>query len=119
MQTMKARLAAGETLFGTFLTLGSPFAAESLGMLGWDWLLVDLEHGGGNEAQLVGQLMGCTAAGMFSIGNTKPESSIIGSRKKNVDVIIACCCVAEIVDTNSPSPRVVSRYTSVRPNRSR
>ena len=38
MQTMKARLSAGETLFGTFLTLGSPFAAESLGMLGWDWL---------------------------------------------------------------------------------
>src|SRR6218665_221581 len=45
--SLKSRLAAGETLIGTFLTLGSPQAAESLGLLGFDWLLVDLEHGGG------------------------------------------------------------------------
>ena len=64
---MKARLAAGETLFGTFLTLGSPFAAESLGLLGWDWLLVDLEHGGGDESLLVGQLMGCSSAGVHAL----------------------------------------------------
>ena len=25
-------------------------------------------------------------------------------RKKNVDVIIACCCVCEIVETNKPEP---------------
>ena len=47
---MKTRLAAGETLIGTFLTLGSPLAAESLGLAGFDWLLVDLEHGGGDES---------------------------------------------------------------------
>jgi hypothetical protein len=29
---MKERLAAGETLFGTFLSLGSPLAAEALGL---------------------------------------------------------------------------------------
>ena len=46
---------------------------------------------------------------MFSIGNTKPERYIIGIRKKNVDVIIACCCVCEIVEMNSPRPSVVSR----------
>src|SRR3954466_6928899 len=73
MQTMKARLAAGETLFGTFLTLGSPFAAESLGMLGWDWLLVDLEHGGGDESQLVGQLMGCRAAGVHALAPVESD----------------------------------------------
>jgi len=54
---MKARLAAGETLFGSFLTLGSPLAAEALGLAGWDWLLVDLEHGGGDESLLLGQLL--------------------------------------------------------------
>src|SRR4051794_15799445 len=76
MTPMKARLAAGETLFGTFLTLGSPFAAESLGMLGWDWLLVDLEHGGGDESKLVGQLMGCRAAGVHALG--RGESDVRG-----------------------------------------
>ena len=84
MQTMKARLAAGETLFGTFLTLGSPFAAESLGMLGWDWLLVDLEHGGGNEAQLVGQLMGCTAAGTHAL--VRVESDVRGRSARALDL---------------------------------
>src|SRR5918995_41096 len=64
---MKARLAAGETLFGTFLTLGSPLAAESLALAGFDWLLVDLEHGGGDESLLLGQLLGATAGGAHAL----------------------------------------------------
>src|SRR6478736_3825083 len=84
MQTMKARLAAGETLFGTFLTLGSPFAAESLGLLGWDWLLVDLEHGGGDESKLVGQLMGCTAAGTHAL--VRVESDVRGRSARALDL---------------------------------
>jgi hypothetical protein len=38
-----------------------------------------------------------------------PDRYIMGSRKKNVDVIIACCWVDEMVDTNSPRPSVQSR----------
>src|SRR5436190_21817257 len=64
---MKARLAAGETLFGSFLTLGSPLAAESLGLAGFDWLLVDLEHGGGDESLLLGQLLAASAAGVHAL----------------------------------------------------
>ena len=81
---MKARLAAGETLFGTFLTLGSPFAAESLGLLGWDWLLVDLEHGGGDESQLVGQLMGCSSAGVHAL--VRVESDVRGRTARALDL---------------------------------
>jgi 2-keto-3-deoxy-L-rhamnonate aldolase RhmA len=84
MTPMKARLAAGETLFGTFLTLGSPFAAESLGMLGWDWLLVDLEHGGGDESKLVGQLMGCRAAGVHALARV--ESDVRGRSARALDL---------------------------------
>ena len=72
---MKARLAAGETLFGTFLTLGSPFAAESLGLAGLDWLLVDLEHGGGDESLLLGQLLGATAAACTRSCASNPTSA--------------------------------------------
>src|SRR4051812_40712773 len=81
---MKARLAAGETLFGTFLTLGSPFAAESLGLLGWDWLLVDLEHGGGDESLLLGQLMGCSAAGVHAL--VRVESDVRGRTARALDL---------------------------------
>ena len=81
---MKARLAAGETLFGTFLTLGSPFAAESLGLLGWDWLLVDLEHGGGDESKLVGQLMGCSSAGVHAL--VRVESDVRGRTARALDL---------------------------------
>jgi 2-keto-3-deoxy-L-rhamnonate aldolase RhmA len=71
---MKARLAAGETLFGTFLTLGSPLAAEALGYAGFDWLLVDLEHGGGDESLLLGQLLGCTAAGVHPLVRVETDA---------------------------------------------
>ena len=47
--------------------------------------------------------------GMFSIGNTKPDRNIMGSRKKNTVVIMACCWVCDTVDTNRPRPSVVIR----------
>jgi hypothetical protein len=55
---------------------------------------------------------------MFSIGKTKPEKNIMGSMKKKIAVIIACCCVREIVEIKSPNPSVVMRKMRLR-NRSR
>ena len=43
---------------------------------------------------------------MLAIGNAKPERSIAGKKKRNVD-IIACCCVRLIVETMRPTPKVV------------
>jgi 2-keto-3-deoxy-L-rhamnonate aldolase RhmA len=37
--------------------MGSSFAAEACALGGFDWLLVDLEHGAGGEEGLVGQLL--------------------------------------------------------------
>jgi 2-keto-3-deoxy-L-rhamnonate aldolase RhmA len=81
---MKARLAAGETLFGTFLTLGSPLAAESLGLAGFDWLLVDLEHGGGDESRLLGQLLGARAADVHAL--VRVESDVRGRTARALDL---------------------------------
>jgi 2-keto-3-deoxy-L-rhamnonate aldolase RhmA len=82
--TMKARLAAGETLFGSFLTLGSPLAAESLGLAGFDWLLVDLEHGGGDESLLLPQLLGARAAGVHAL--VRVESDVRGRSARALDI---------------------------------
>lgn len=58
---LRDRLAAGETLFGTFLGLGSSLAAEACAVAGFDWLLVDLEHGGGDERALLQQQLAAEA----------------------------------------------------------
>jgi 4-hydroxy-2-oxoheptanedioate aldolase len=61
---LHARLAAGETLFGAFAGLGSPVATEIMARSGFDWLIIDLEHGAGTETDLLANLhaMGATPA---------------------------------------------------------
>ncbi|GAB4473960.1 MAG: aldolase/citrate lyase family protein [Burkholderiaceae bacterium] len=41
---LKRRLRAGETLYGCWLALGAPLAAEALSHAGFDFLVVDTEH---------------------------------------------------------------------------
>ena len=38
-------LRAGEPAFGTFMALGSALGAEQLAHVGFDWLVIDQEHG--------------------------------------------------------------------------
>src|SRR4051812_5589892 len=55
-QSLRARILGGETLFGAWAGLGSPMAAELMGRAGYDWVLIDLEHGAGTEADLLAHL---------------------------------------------------------------
>jgi len=64
MPDVRGRLAAGETLYGTFLGLGSTLATEACAVAGFDWLLVDLEHGGGDEHTLLHQQVVAEAPGV-------------------------------------------------------
>ena len=57
MTTLRQRVRDGVDLRGTFLNLGSPLVAEVLALSGFDWLLVDLEHGSRSEEALIGQLL--------------------------------------------------------------
>lgn len=41
---LKRRVRAGETLYGCWLSLGAPLAAEALSHAGFDFLVVDTEH---------------------------------------------------------------------------
>ncbi|KAJ8497500.1 hypothetical protein OPV22_008052 [Ensete ventricosum] len=45
--SLKSRLAAGETLYGLFLLSASPTLAEIAGLAGYDYVVVDMEHGPG------------------------------------------------------------------------
>ena len=55
MKNLKKRVQSGELLFGSFLNLGSSLSAEIMGMAGFDWALVDLEHGAGFEGDVLHQ----------------------------------------------------------------
>ena len=61
MIDLSSRLASGDTLYGTFLGLGSALAAEACALAGFDWLLTDLEHGGGDESELLHQQLAADA----------------------------------------------------------
>jgi len=52
---------------GTWLSLGSPVAAELASLCGFDWVLLDLEHGCGSEAALTDQIRAITARGTRAI----------------------------------------------------
>src|SRR4051812_44960322 len=64
MTDLSSRLASGDTLYGTFLGLGSALAAEACALAGFDWLLVDLEHGGGDYSVLLHQQLAADAHGV-------------------------------------------------------
>lgn len=56
----RARL-SDEFLAGTFLNLGSPAAVEIAAQTGFDWLLLDLEHGSADLAELRTLLLAASA----------------------------------------------------------
>jgi len=56
MKNLKKRLKQGETLNGCWLNTGSSLTAEIVGLAGFDWVLIDLEHGAGSEKDVLHQL---------------------------------------------------------------
>ncbi|MBL3685462.1 2,4-dihydroxyhept-2-ene-1,7-dioic acid aldolase [Leucobacter zeae] len=78
-RALRERFLAGDPTFGTFLGLGSVAAAEVCAAAGLDWVLVDLEHGGGDEDQ-VGAIV--AAAGAYGAATLvrveQPERIRIG-----------------------------------------
>lgn len=61
----KKRVLAGEWLAGTFLNLGSSVTVEVAGLAGYDWILIDHEHGPGGEDTLLHQLQAASATPAF------------------------------------------------------
>ena len=62
MRYLRERVLAGELLAGTFCNIGSHITTEMAGNAGFDWLLLDLEHGAADHSELVHQLQAASAA---------------------------------------------------------
>jgi 2-keto-3-deoxy-L-rhamnonate aldolase RhmA len=63
----RKRVLAREWLCGTFLNLGSPISVEIAGLAGFDWLLIDHEHGPGGEDTMLHQLQAASATPAFPV----------------------------------------------------
>ena len=57
----------GSLLRGTFLNLGHPLTARMAAQMGFDWLLLDLEHGALDEGALPGLMMAIEGSGSAPI----------------------------------------------------
>jgi 2-keto-3-deoxy-L-rhamnonate aldolase RhmA len=56
MKNLKTRIKNDEAVHGCWLALGSPLTAEMVASAGFDWVLIDLEHGAGSEKDALSQL---------------------------------------------------------------
>ena len=56
MKNLKDKIVSGQVIHGSWINLGSPVSAEIMGNAGFDWVLIDLEHGAGNDAIMFQQL---------------------------------------------------------------
>jgi 4-hydroxy-2-oxoheptanedioate aldolase len=63
----KAQLRAGQPKMGLFLNAHSPTVAEQLAHSGYDWLLVDTQHGPMGNLELSGMLAGISNGGAKSM----------------------------------------------------
>ncbi len=65
-----------EASIGTWLSVGSPIIAEVAALCGFDWVLLDLEHGSAPEAALPDQLRalrGSQTKGIVRVGAPHPD----------------------------------------------
>jgi 2-dehydro-3-deoxyglucarate aldolase/4-hydroxy-2-oxoheptanedioate aldolase len=73
---LRARLASGEPTVGTFLGMASPVAAEVCAAAGPDWVLLDLEHGGGGEEQVGATVLAAGAYGVPTVVRVETDARI-------------------------------------------
>lgn len=79
-QTLKSRLKNGETLYGIFLLTFSPTIAEIAGLAGYDFAVVDMEHGHGGIPDALACLHALAATNTAAILRL-PESSATWAKK--------------------------------------
>lgn len=77
---IKQRLAAGEQLFGCWLTLASPLVAEALATAGFDFLVVDGEHSPADTMDTVALLQAIAAGGSQPIVRVTDNTTWLAKR---------------------------------------
>jgi 2-keto-3-deoxy-L-rhamnonate aldolase RhmA len=72
---MKSKIADGGTALGVSLMFPAPQLVEMLAYAGFDWILIDCEHGSIGPADVEIMCMAADAAGITAIGRPRTNSS--------------------------------------------
>jgi len=82
MKKLKQKLNNNSVYKGTFLSLGSPVASEIISKSGFDFAILDLEHGVGNEKDILAQLQA------FESGTAAPVIRVEGNSHERVHRVL-------------------------------
>jgi len=83
-QTLRARLLAGETVVGPFQSIGSPMITEIMGHAGFDFTILDQEHGPLTASDCVGLCAAAENVGMTPIIRARNNSE--GEIQRALDI---------------------------------
>jgi 2-keto-3-deoxy-L-rhamnonate aldolase RhmA len=72
---MKAKITRGEVALGCSLMIPSPQLVEMVGHAGFDWVLIDCEHGSIGPGDVELMAMAADAVGITAIGRPKSNSA--------------------------------------------
>ena len=76
MKNLKQRIKSGEAVHGTWLGMDSLISAEILGHAGFDWVLIDMEHGAFSETEafnMLRTLKSCPTTPLVRIESHSPQ----------------------------------------------
>jgi 4-hydroxy-2-oxoheptanedioate aldolase len=73
---LRGKILAGDFTLGIFIGLNSPMTAEIAAVGGVDWVLLDLEHGGGSEDQVGPTVIATGAYGVPTLVRVESSSRI-------------------------------------------
>jgi len=108
--TFKAALAAKQAQIGLWLSLGSPYSAEICAGAGFDWMLIDGEHGPNDTLTLLSQLQAIAAyPGTHPVARMPMGHGEIGEMliKQYLDLGVQTLLVP-MVDTPEQAARIVN-----------
>jgi 4-hydroxy-2-oxoheptanedioate aldolase len=73
---LRTRVTAGELAIGTFVGTAAPIVAEVCAAAGFDYLLLDLEHGAGGEEQLRATIPAAASYGVPTVVRVESDARI-------------------------------------------
>ena len=101
----RKRVLAREWVCGTFLNIGSTMTVEIAGLAGFDWILIDHEHGPGGEDTLLHQLQAAAGTPAFPVVRIPVNET---ARIKRVLDMGACGVMVPYVNTAAEARAAVA-----------
>lgn len=108
MNNLKEQLQKGSTVHGCWLNMGSNVSAEIVSNSGFDWVLVDLEHGIGTETHVFSQLQAIGDEGAVPL--VRVESFDVARVKRVLDVGFRGIMFPQIQNADEARTAIANMY---------